>query len=85
MVKSVNSKQISEQDLARLGGGALAYIREIEGREARKMLGGKPQVALDAKLYCLHNADGSPISISGTRDAAIGSAFEHELLPMSVH
>ena len=76
---------ISETDLARLGGGALAYIREIETREAIRLLGSQPTVAPDARLFCLYNADGSPVSISGSREAAIGSAFEHELLPMSVH
>ncbi len=78
-------QDISEQDLAHLGGGALAYIREIEGQEASRLLGKKTVLAANAKMFCLYNADGSPISISGTREAAIGSAFEHELMQMSVH
>ena len=78
-------QDISEQDLAHLGGGALAYIREIEGQEASLLLGKKTVLAVNTKMFCLYNADGSPISISGTREAAIGSAFEHELMPMSVH
>lgn len=76
---------VSPEDLARLGGGALAYIREIEGAEAVRLMGSATRVAPNAKLFCLYHADGSPISISGTREAAVGSAFEHELLPMSVH
>lgn len=84
-MENKNPHNISEMDLARLGGGALAYIREIEAKDAKRMLQGLPPVPPDARLYCLFNADGSPISISGTREAAIGSAFEHELLPMSVH
>lgn len=76
---------VSVEDLARLGGGALSYIREIEGNEAKRLMG--PGVAVDpaARLFCLYNADGTPVSISGTREGAIGSAFEHELMPMSVH
>lgn len=76
---------ISEQDLALLGGGALAYIREIEATEAKRLLGKETAMAANSRLFCLYNADGSPVSISGTREAAIGSAFEHELMPMSVH
>lgn len=76
---------VSQEDLARLGGGALAYIREIAGTEATRLLGNTPRVDPHAKLYCLYHADGSPVSISGTREAAVGSAFEHELMPMSVH
>lgn len=76
---------LSPAELAQLGGGALAYIREIEGSEAIRLIGGNTAVAPDARLYCLYAADGTPVSISGTREAAIGSAFEHELMPMSVH
>ena len=76
---------LSPEDLAKLGGGALAYIREIEGRDAIKLLGGKAKVPPTARLFCLYGADGTPVSISDSRDGAIGSAFEHELMPMSVH
>lgn len=70
---------------AALGGGAVAYIKEIEGREAVKLLGPAAAVPPAAKLFCLYNADGTPISISGTREAAIGSAFEHEMVAASLH
>ncbi len=79
------SLDLSPQDLALLGGGALGYIREIEVREARKLLGGQASVANNARLFCLYSADGTPVSISGSREAAEGSAFEHELMAMSVH
>jgi hypothetical protein len=72
-------------DLAHLGEGAMGYIREIEGKEAIRLLGKQVKVAPDARLFCLYQANGTPISISGTREAAIGSAMEHELMPMSVH
>ncbi|NJM31539.1 MAG: DUF1150 family protein, partial [Rhizobiales bacterium] len=65
---------ISPEELAHIGEGALAYIREIDGKDAIKMLGKRAAVPADAKLFCLFNANGSPISISGTHAAAIGSA-----------
>lgn len=76
---------LSLADLARLGGGALGYIREIEGRDAMKLIGETGAVPPQARLFCLYGADGTPVSISGSVEAAIGSAFEHELMPMSVH
>lgn len=76
---------ISDSEFAHLGDGALAYIREIEGEEATRLLGKETVLAPHSKLFCLYHANGTPVSISGTREAAIGSAFEHELLPMSVH
>lgn len=77
--------ELSPQDLAMLGEGALGYIREIELQEAQRLLGGQASVAPNSKLFCLYNADGTPVSISGSREAALGSAFEHELMAMSVH
>ncbi len=82
MKKSVD---LTPQDLALLGEGDLGYIREIEVNEARRLLGGQTSVAADSKLFCLYNADGTPVSISGSKEAALGSAFEHELMAMSVH
>ncbi|MFM8745242.1 MAG: DUF1150 family protein [Aestuariivirga sp.] len=76
---------LTPQDLALLGEGALGYIREIEVQEARRLLGAQHNVAPNSKLYCLYNADGTPVSISASREAALGSAFEHELMAMSVH
>ncbi len=77
--------ELTPQDLALLGEGALGYIREIEVNEAQRLLGAQPSVAPDSKLFCLYNADGTPVSISASREAALGSAFEHELMAMSVH
>jgi len=77
--------QLSAEALARLGGGALAYIREIDGEDAIKLLGGKAAIPPRTRLFCLYGADGTPVSISDSRDGAVGSAFEHELMPMSVH
>jgi hypothetical protein len=76
---------LSPAELAQLGGGALAYIREIEGKEAIRLIGARAAVPPEARLYCLYGADGTPVSISDSREAAIGSAFEHALMPMSVH
>ena len=77
--------ELSPEDLAMMGGGALGYIREIELDEAKRLLGGQAKVAANSKLFCLYAADGTPVSISGSREAAEGSAFEHELMAMSVH
>jgi hypothetical protein len=77
--------ELTPQDLALLGEGDLGYIREIEVQEAQRLLGDQANVVPNSRLYCLYNADGTPVSISGSREAALGSAFEHELMAMSVH
>jgi hypothetical protein len=84
-METVQRIQITAQQLAHMGGGVVAYIREIASTEALKMLGPKMEVPKDAKLFCLYGADGTPLSISGSRDAALANAFEHELKAVSVH
>jgi hypothetical protein len=76
---------LSAEALAAMGGGAIGYVREIRAAEAAKMLGHRIALKPQATLFCLYNADGSPISISQTREAALGSASEHELVAIGVH
>jgi len=85
MMNEKKSIDLTPQDLALLGEGDLGYIREIAVTEAQRLLGGQASVSPDSKLFCLYNADGTPVSISGSKEAALGSAFEHELMAMSVH
>lgn len=75
----------SPKELAHLGGGVLAYVKEMESDEAKALLGGHVALPAEGKLYALFNADGSPISISGSRSGALGSAMEHDLIPASLH
>jgi hypothetical protein len=76
---------LTPEQLAQLGGGVLGYVREIAVKDAKALLGSGVPVPPQARLFALYNADGTPVSISGTREAALGSAFEHELTPASVH
>jgi hypothetical protein len=85
MNTELKRSDLSAQDLANLGEGTLAYIRQIGATDAVKLLGPRINVPKDARLYCLYAADGTPVSISGTHEAAVANAFEHELMPMSVH
>ena len=42
--------ELSPEELAQLGNGALSYIREIEGREVIRLVGPQARVAPDAKF-----------------------------------
>ncbi len=77
--------EIAEADLAALGIGALGYIREIEAGHAAKLLGPQMNLPGNIRLYCLYNADGTPVSISGSFAAAFAAAHEHELTTVTVH
>jgi hypothetical protein len=77
--------EIATEELAMLGNGALGYIREIEPGHAAKLLGPQINVPGDIRLYCLYGADGTPMSISASFEAAFAAAREHELTPVTVH
>ena len=76
---------IATEELAVLGNGALGYIREIEPGHAAKLLGPQINVPGDIRLYCLYGADGTPMTISASFEAAFAAAREHELTPVTVH
>lgn len=76
---------MTQAELARLGGSELAYIREIAADAAAALLGDTVEIPNAQQLFCLYLADGTPIAISGSREAAMANAFEHDLMPMSVH
>jgi hypothetical protein len=76
---------IATEELAMLGNGALGYIREIEPDSAAKLLGPQINVPGDIRLYCLYGADGTPMSISASFEAAFAAARQHELTPVTVH
>ena len=69
-------------EFAALGGGQIAYIREVEADSASiRELGSNP----NSKLFALHGADGQPIMVSENRDEIIANAFQINLMPLTVH
>ncbi len=76
---------ISPAQLQGIGNGVLAYVKAIGAEDASKLIGQPVQMPEDGKLFCLYNANGAPISISQTFEAAIGNAMEHELHAALVH
>ncbi len=71
---------ISTDQLQAIGNGTLAYVKKIEAAAAAQLIGQPIQLAKGQELFCLYNANGAPISISQSYDAAVGSAMEHELV-----
>ena len=81
-----NEKQIMPADsFADLGGGKIAYIRAMNGAEAKGMFPGLPEIAPGTRLWALFAADGRPILLSDARERALAGAFENDLIPVSIH
>ena len=75
---------LSAEDFASLGGGHISYVRTIRSEDAAEMFP-QAQIAPGLKLFTLHAADGTPIMLTDSREAAIANAMENELVMLSVH
>ena len=76
---------MSEIDLAKLGGGQVAYIKVMTSDEAKAMFPTVEGLPQGISLYALHAADGTPIALTDTRQAAVGHALGDELEIASLH
>lgn len=76
---------MSQIELARLGGGQVAYIKELTSDEARRMFPAIEGLPNGIDLYALHAADGTPIALTDSRQAAVSHAMGDELEIASVH
>jgi hypothetical protein len=76
---------ITQEALAQLGGGQLAYVKPIRSEDVAKQFPQAPQLQPGVMLFALHAADGTPIMLTDTREAAIANAWSHELEAVSVH
>jgi hypothetical protein len=76
---------ISPEALAQLGGGKIAYVKTIRSEDVRAMFPQVPEVAPGLTLFALHAADGTPIMLTDSREAAVANAWSHELEAVSVH
>ncbi len=97
MTVTPEDKHMSDSDLAILGGGEVAYLREISPKMAKRMLRGATDedgnpasagfsgIPSSMRLYALHAADGTPIAIADSREGALANAIQHDLHMVPVH
>ena len=76
---------LTPEALAHLGGGRIAYVKPIRSEDVKGMFPDAPELQPGMTLFALHSADGTPLMITDTREAALASAFTHELETVSVH
>jgi hypothetical protein len=87
MNKNITSQTpaISPEALALLGGGKIAYVRTIRSEDVQKQFPQAPNLAPGTLLFALHAADGTPIMLTDSREAAIANAWSNELETLSLH
>ena len=87
MTHSETRLAISREALAQLGDGRIAYVKSIRSEDVPTLF---PQVEIPEMppgqmLFALHAADGTPIMLTDSREAAVANAYSQQLETMSVH
>jgi hypothetical protein len=76
---------MSSQAFAILGGGKIAYVKPIKSENVHELYPQAPEMQPGMQLFALHAADGTPILVTDTREAAVANAWNNELEAVSVH
>lgn len=79
------SKEMSLSEFAELGGGEVAYIKTLTSDEAHRMYPAIEGLPDGINLYALHAADGTPLALTDSMQAALGHALGDELVIASIH
>ena len=77
--------EISPEALAHLGDGQIAYMKTIRSEDVHALFPQVPEIQPGLKLFALHAADGTPIMLTDSREAAIANAVSQQLETVSVH
>ena len=86
MIETDTTYPVITQDmLAHLGDGRLAYVKAIRSEDVAHLFPQAPKIEPGITLFALHAADGTPIMLTDTREAALANAWSQELEAMSVH
>jgi hypothetical protein len=77
--------EMSPEALAQLGDGEIAYMKTIRSEDARALFPQVPEIEPGLELFALHAADGTPIMLTDSREAAVANAMSQQLEMVSVH
>ena len=78
-------ESVSIEALAQLGEGHIAYVKQVRSEDVPDLFPQAPKIAPGLMLFALHAADGTPIMLTDSREAAIANAWSNELETVSVH
>jgi len=76
---------LTTAEFASLGGGQIAYVRAMRSEDVQRIFPQAPAIQAGIKIYALLAADGSPILLTDSKDAAMAGAWENELATVALH
>ncbi|MDD7909806.1 MULTISPECIES: DUF1150 domain-containing protein [Pseudovibrio] len=80
-----NDAAMAKDVLAELGTGKVAYVKKVTEADLHRMFPGAEIEGMDGPVWALLSANGSPILLADSRDAAIANAMEQDLKTVSLH
>jgi hypothetical protein len=83
--RQLDASPISRRELAELGDGEVAYIKQIGPDAAERLFPALSNAPKGIDLFAVLGADGTPLALTESRSAAIANALENDLVPVSVH
>lgn len=63
----------------------VAYVRAIRSEDVQRLFPQAPALEPGMQLFALLSADGTPILVTDTRDAALANAWANDLTTVSLH
>jgi hypothetical protein len=83
--KTAKAAPLTPEQLAHLGDGAIAYVKEMRSEDVARLFPQAPKIQPGLQLFALLSADGTPIILTDTRDAAVANAWQNDLQTVSLH
>jgi len=76
---------MTRSEFAQLGDGEVAYIKQLDSVAAERLFPALHDAPKGIDLFAVLGADGTPLALTDSRNAAIANAIENDLVPLSVH
>src|SRR5215475_10765863 len=82
---TISPEAVTPEALATMGEGQIAYVKTIRSEDVPHLFPQAPKLSPGLKLFALHAANGAPIMLTDSFEAALANAWSHELQAVSVH
>ncbi|WP_417768007.1 DUF1150 family protein [Stappia sp.] len=85
MTRDEEHLEMQPGELKALGAGQIAYVKRMTSDDVSTLFPQAPHMEPGLNLWVLLNADGTPIMLTDSREAALANAAEHELHTVGLH
>jgi hypothetical protein len=79
------NNRMSDAAFAALGGDRLAYLRAVRSEDVVFLSAEAPLLPAGHCVFVLHGADGAPLLLAGSQEAALADAERRQIETVSLH